>query len=1401
MAADVPSPPREEPADSLDAVLFVGVCLVLGVASKLLFRGSRVPYTVVLLLLGVAIGAIEYGTNHGLGKLGTGIRLWANINPDLLLCVFLPALLFEGSYYLEVHQIKRCMQQMLLLAGPGVLISTFLIGTAVKLIFPYHWDWRTSLLLGGLLCATDPVAVVALLKDLRASKKLTTIIDGESMMNDGFSIVVFQLFYQMVLGQGFNIGTIIKYLLQVSLGAVAVGLVFGLLTILCLRFSSNDTIIDVATTMTLAVSYITYFTAQNVVGVSGVLAVTTLGMFCAILGRVFFKGDDRQNLQHFWERVTYFANTIIFILSGIVIAEGVFHSDHHFHSDGTSWGYLILLYLVVQISRTIEVGLLYPLLRYFGYGLDWREAIILVWSGLRGAVSLALSLSVKYASDKLDPYYLKQEIGMMFVFFTGGIVFFTLIVNGSTAQFLLYLLDMNKLSIEKMGILDYTRHEMLEKAHEAFADLGDDEELGPADWSTTKRYITCLSTLGEKVHPHNVLDGNNGFKIMNLKDTRVRILNCVQAAYWAMLEEGRVNKRAASLLLQSVDNAIDMTGKSLCDWDDLKSHIRFPSYYNFLQMSFWPKKLVMSFMVERLEIVCYICAAFLRAHGFARTNLQKFIGSSDIVSTVIAESEAEEEEARKFLKGVRTVFPEVLQVLKTRQVTKSILMRLSEYLQNLEKLGLLESNEISLLQEAVQNDFKKILKSPPLVKMPKIKDVISNHPLLAELPPQLLELIDGSTKVTLKLQGVALYREGSNPDGFWVISKGVFKWSCKSLNNKNSSPQFLYGSTPGLYEVLSRKPYLCDLVTDSVVYGLFIKAETILTSLGSHDIEQLLWKESAIIILKILVPHLFEETPLQELRALITETSTMKTIQVGEIIEIKAHIICFLLEGVVRSRDSPESFISSPAALALPADLGLHSKSLGTHTHCHEGSTFEVSARARFRACGSHELAIELWNSSSTSWICFSIASVNYSDQKELNSMGRPHGLFNFMAFMFTIYPSLILTYAGQTAYLIKNPGDYGDAFYKFVPSSVYWPMFVVATSAAIVASQSMISAIFSVIKQTVLLDYFPRVTVVHTSSSHEGEVYCPEINHILMVLCVAIVLGFGDSKDIGNAFGVVVTQVMLITTIMLTLVMIIIWKTPLFLACLYFTISIALEGAYTSSVFTKIPQGGWVTFAISILLAVVMFGWYFGRVKKVEFEMSHKTTTNDLDFLSSQPEFKRLPGLCFFFINTKSDVLTPLVSHYIKNLQSLHRVTMFVTLKYLPVPKVESHERVYGVRVGGLSGVYRCVIHYGFAELAEIRSASFIEEVVDELKACIRGGLSSSMDVEEEISELEKARQVGVMDIRGRTRFCVGKKASWFDKIVLGFYEFLHRNCRSGLPDLAVPLLHRIEVGMLYDV
>uniref|UniRef100_A0A1D1ZC97 Sodium/hydrogen exchanger 7 n=2 Tax=Anthurium amnicola TaxID=1678845 RepID=A0A1D1ZC97_9ARAE len=653
--------------------------------------------------------------------------------------------------------------------------------------------------------------------------------------------------------------------------------------------------------------------------------------------------------------VSYIANTLIFIFSGVVIAEGILHSGNHFEKHGTSWGYLVLLYVFVQLSRAIVVVLLYPFLRYFGYRLDWKESIILVWSGLRGAVALALSLSVKRASSSLHSSNLKPEVGTLFVFFTGGIVFLTLIVNGSTAQFFLHLLQMDKLSAEKIRVLKYTRYEMLNKALEAFGDLGDDEELGPADWPTVKKYITCLNDLDEgPEHPFSVLESESHLHTMKLRDLRIRLLNGVQAAYWRMLEEGRITQGTAITLMQSVDEAMDrVLDEPVCDWKGLKVHVHFPCYYRFLQIRHMPQCLVTYFTVGTLESACYISAAFLRAHRIARRQLHEFIGENEIASIVIGESNKEGEEAKKFLEDVHISFPQVLRVVKTKQVTHSILMHLSNYVQNLEKIGLLEEKETLHLDIAVQTDLKKLLRNPPLVKMPTFKDLLSIHPFLGALPSTVRSPLEGSAKQVMKIRGVLLYKEGSKPHGIWLMLNGVVEWASKGLRIRHSlHPTFSHGTTLGLYEVLVGKPYICDMITDSVVHCFFIESAKILELLRSDSaVEDFLWQESAIVIAKLLLPQIFEKMTLQQLRALVAEKSTMNSYIRGEIIELPQNSICFLLEGFIKAQASQLELISSPASLFSPqadlSSLNLGSSGVNAASPCHQGSCYIVETRAR----------------------------------------------------------------------------------------------------------------------------------------------------------------------------------------------------------------------------------------------------------------------------------------------------------------------------------------------------------------------------------------------------------------------------------------------------------------------
>lgn len=929
------------------AVLFVGVSLFVGMASRHLLKNTSIPYTVALLILGIGLGSLEYGTTNGLGVLGDSIRMWASIDPNLILFVFLPALLFESSFAMDFHQIKRGFMQMLLLAAPGVVISTIFLGVVLK-ILPYHWNWSTGFLLGGLLSATDPVAVVALLKELGASKKLSTLIEGESLMNDGTVIVVFHLFLQIVLGQKFSSGDVISFLCRVGLGAVGLGLLFGIVCVCWVGLVFNDTIIEI--TLTFTASYLAFFMAEEKAHVSGVLTVMTVGIFFAAFARTAFTGESERSMFHFWELISYIANTLIFVLSGAVIAESILRS--HDKIEGRDWSNLLLLYIFVQFSRVVVVGLLYPGLKFFGYGMSWKEATILIWAGLRGAVALSLSLSVARVGQHDAHTHFTKVTEARFVFLTGGVVFLTLVINGSTTQFLFRFLNMNNTTETKTRILEFVKYEMYSNALEAFGEMGEDEELGPADWITIRKYLSCLSSLpedGEPAHPHGP-PGSEGSGIeyveQQMQDTRIRFLNGVQAAYWSMLEEGRITQTAARILIQSIHEALDQVENysGLQDWEGLRSHVRFSWYLEYL--SLLPRRASTFFLIAQLEFACYIAAAFLRAHRMTRNYLRDFIGESFVAEAVIHESEAQGQEARQFLDDIRLAFPQVLRAVKTKQVTHAVLVHLTEYVRSLGNAGLLESKERLQLHDAVQIDLKKLLRNPPIVEMPTVWETLHNQPFIGALPVSVQRPLLDVAKEFMMVQSTIIYEEDKKPDGIWLIANGVVQCNSKATNGQQlHQPTFSLGSTLGLFEALTGRPYLCDIVTRSVVHCFFIERSKILSVQKEHpELEDFLWQESALAIAKVVLAKEFEKATLQDIRALMMEGSSMRIFLRGEVFELQPKKIGVLLDGFVRP-ESSFAIITAPAGLM--RKVPLPSSGDFTRNSLKEGTVFHAEARSR----------------------------------------------------------------------------------------------------------------------------------------------------------------------------------------------------------------------------------------------------------------------------------------------------------------------------------------------------------------------------------------------------------------------------------------------------------------------
>ncbi|XP_021318791.1 probable potassium transporter 11 isoform X2 [Sorghum bicolor] len=360
------------------------------------------------------------------------------------------------------------------------------------------------------------------------------------------------------------------------------------------------------------------------------------------------------------------------------------------------------------------------------------------------------------------------------------------------------------------------------------------------------------------------------------------------------------------------------------------------------------------------------------------------------------------------------------------------------------------------------------------------------------------------------------------------------------------------------------------------------------------------------------------------------------------------------------------------------------------------------------------------------------------------------------IAFTLIVFPCLLLAYTGQAAYIISNKTHVADAFYRSIPGAIYWPAFVIATAAAIVASQATISATYSIIKQALALGCFPRVKIVHTSKKFLGQIYIPDINWILLVLCIAVTAGFKNQSQIGNAYGTAVVIVMLVTTFLMVPIMLLVWKSHWILVVTFIVLSLMVEVPYFVACILKIDQGGWVPLVVATAFFAIMYVWHFCTVKRYEFEMHSKVSMAWILGLGPSLGLVRVPGIGFVYTELASGV-PHIFSHFITNLPAIHSVVVFVCVKYLPVYTVPTEERFLVRRIGPKNfHMFRCVARYGYKDLHK-RDEDFERMLFDCVLFFVR--LESMMEGYSDSDEFSVPEQI-TSSSRGQAAFLQGERA-----------------------------------------
>ncbi|KAK3129953.1 hypothetical protein QOZ80_6BG0487010 [Eleusine coracana subsp. coracana] len=342
------------------------------------------------------------------------------------------------------------------------------------------------------------------------------------------------------------------------------------------------------------------------------------------------------------------------------------------------------------------------------------------------------------------------------------------------------------------------------------------------------------------------------------------------------------------------------------------------------------------------------------------------------------------------------------------------------------------------------------------------------------------------------------------------------------------------------------------------------------------------------------------------------------------------------------------------------------------------------------------------------------------------------------VAFTAVVFPCLLIAYMGQAAYLMKNPLAVERIFYGSVPGSLFWPVFVIATLAAMIASQAMISATFSCIKQAMALGCFPRIKIIHTSKKVMGQIYIPVMNWFLMVMCIIIVATFRSTNDIANAYGIAEVGVMMVSTALVTLVMLLIWQTNLFLVLCFPILFGSVEFLYLTAVLSKILEGGWLPLAFSSLFLCIMYTWNYGSVLKYQSEMRGKISLDFILDLGATLGTVRVPGIGLVY-NELVQGIPSMFGQLLVTLPAMHSTIVFVCIKYVPVPYVPLEERFLFRRVGQKDyHMFRSAARYGYKDVRKEDHGFFEQLLVESLEKFLR---REAQEIALEASTMETER------------------------------------------------------------
>jgi len=739
--------PISEAAPLSEFILVVMGLLTIAMIAASICRNIPVPYTVFLVILGVILGS--FARNYPEFEL----LLKFQLTPDLVLFLFLPALIFESAINLDARLLMKDIIPVLVLAVPAMLISAGLIGVGLWAI--QDFNIFHALLFGALISATDPVAVIALFKELGAPQRLTVLVEGESLLNDATAIVFFNIILGLAVTEQFGIsdaGFAVLEFLRVFFGGLFVGAVIGIILselLYRIRAGMSSYLI-----MSIVLAYSSFVIAEHVMHVSGVMAVVAAAIALGILGVSRIPQNERETVDETWDVIALICNSLLFLLVGL----SVDISQLYTHIDSI----LIAIILVLGARAAGVYSMVPATTKMFNLPhVSMGERHIMWWGGLKGGLAIAIVLSI--------PVDMPGRETILYI--TLGVVLFSLLINAPTIRPLMKKLGFDKFTGEevaelKHGLIQSQQHaeEILESFHKAKLISRSTQQLiqkktaqvfniehGDPDSFIEERHahIEALRIETQELKYLYDIGFLQYYTYMNIK-------NALQRDRETWSTEGRSNYSAEEETRKNpfvwLENALI---KQLREHDFATGMLARYQYLRFSQS------------LQRDIAGILICEKVI-----------EHIDNSDDIS-----SELKEEIIRKYkersmrrkerLDKVAEDFPEFYLRFETRLFAKVALVAADFFAEEALHNGEIGSKVFTNIERRIHEAISGL--QPISDPAPKLKphDLIGTVPLLNGLPNDLLERLSRRAKAMTFLSGDQVIGEGEKGDSLYIITHGL----------------------------------------------------------------------------------------------------------------------------------------------------------------------------------------------------------------------------------------------------------------------------------------------------------------------------------------------------------------------------------------------------------------------------------------------------------------------------------------------------------------------------------------------------------------------------------------------------------------------------------------------------